>query len=56
MVLLLTVAYLSLQAIERFKAALALSPQMISYNQLGRVHLMQGDVESAIEVYRKAVK
>ena len=45
-----------LQAIEKFKVALSLSPQTVSYIQLGRVHLLNGDTDSAIEVYKKAVK
>lgn len=45
-----------LQAIEKFKVALSLSLQTVSYIQLGRVHLLNGDTDSAIEVYKKAVK
>ena len=45
-----------LQAVEKFKVALSLSPQTVSYMQLGRVHLLNGDTDSAIEVYKKAVK
>jgi len=44
------------QAIEKFKVALSLSQQTISYIQLGKVHLLKGDVGSAIDVYKKAVK
>ena len=44
------------QAIEAFKTALKMSPQTITYLQLGRAHLKIGSAENAIEVFKKAVK
>ena len=44
------------QAVEKFNAALGISPQAVTYTQLGRVQLMRGDINGAVEVYRKAIK
>ena len=44
------------KAIEHFQAAIALSPQTVSFVQLGRVYLSMGSVEDAIDVYKRAVK
>ena len=44
------------KAIEHFQAAIALSPQTVSFVQLGRVYLSMGSVEDAIDVYKKAIK
>ena len=44
------------KAIEHFQAAIALSPQTVSFVQLGRVYLAMGSVEDAIDVYKRAVK
>ena len=44
------------KAIEHFQAAIALSPQTVSFIQLGRVYLSMGSVEDAIDVYKRAVK
>ncbi len=45
-----------LQAADKLRQAFNLSPQTVTYVQLGRVHLLRGSVESAIEVYRKALR
>lgn len=44
------------QAIELFQAAISLSPQTVSFKQLGRVYLKRGAVEDAIEIYTRAIK
>ncbi|CAI8038852.1 Bardet-Biedl syndrome 4 protein [Geodia barretti] len=43
------------QAVERLSEAVSLSPQSQSYVQLGRVHLLRGDLHKATEVYKTAV-
>ena len=44
------------QAIEQLQNALDLSPQTVTYMELGRVHLLKKDVSSALTVYKDAVK
>ena len=44
------------QAVERLSEAVSLSPQSQSYVQLGRVHLLRGDLQKATEVYKTAVE
>jgi Bardet-Biedl syndrome 4 protein len=44
------------QAVERLTEAVGLSPQSQSFVQLGRVHLLQGDLGRATSVYRTAVE
>ena len=44
------------QAVERLSEAVSLSPQSQSYVQLGRVHLLRGDLHKATEVYKTAVE
>eukprot|EP00731_Ephydatia_muelleri_P026396 Em0018g496a len=44
------------KAIDAFKTALKMSPQTITYMQLGRAHLKMGSAENAVEVFKKAVK
>ena len=44
------------QAIEQLKNALQLSPQTVTYMELGRVHLLKKDISSALVVYKDAVK
>ena len=50
------VTVLCIQAIDAFKTALKMSPQTITYMQLGRAHLKMGSAENAVEVFKKAVK
>ena len=53
-----TVKWLSiwLQAVEKFSEAVKLSPQTLSFIQLGRVHLLRSEVDKATTVYRTAVE
>lgn len=44
------------KAIDAFRTALKMSPQTITYMQLGRAHLKMGSAENAVEVFKKAVK
>ncbi len=46
----------ALQAVEFLRAAINLSPQTVSFVQLGRVFLRRGALEDAIEIYKRAVK
>jgi Bardet-Biedl syndrome 4 protein len=43
-------------ALDNFTKAIQLSPQIESYKELGRVHLLLGDLHKAADVYRKAKK
>ncbi|XP_032962959.1 Bardet-Biedl syndrome 4 protein isoform X1 [Rhinolophus ferrumequinum] len=44
------------KAQEQLQSALHLNRHDLTYVMLGRVHLLEGDVDKAIEVYRKAVE
>ncbi|XP_077173601.1 BBSome complex member BBS4 isoform X2 [Paroedura picta] len=44
------------KAKEELNAALELSRHDLTYVTLGKIHLMEGDTEKAIEVYKKAVE
>ena len=44
------------QAVEKFSEAVKLSPQTLSFIQLGRVHLLREEVEKASEVYKTAIE
>lgn len=46
----------TVQAIHTLTKAIQLSPQIVSFKELGRSHLILGDIHKAIETYRKAVK
>lgn len=50
------VAVLLWQAVEKFGEAVRLSPQTLSFVQLGRVHLLRAEVGKATDVYQTAVK
>jgi cytochrome c-type biogenesis protein CcmH/NrfG len=39
-----------------FQNCIQLSPQTVSYKELGRVYLLTGDLGNALDVYKKAVK
>ena len=44
------------QAVDYFQQALELSPQTVTYKELGRVYLLTESLENALGVYQKAVK
>nr|XP_019591501.1 PREDICTED: Bardet-Biedl syndrome 4 protein isoform X1 [Rhinolophus sinicus] len=44
------------KAQEQLQSALHLNRHDLTYVMLGRIHLLEGDVDKAIEVYRKAVE
>lgn len=41
---------------EYFQNALQLSPQTVTYKELGRVYLLSKNLDNAVEIYKKAVK
>lgn len=43
------------QAIEHFRQALQLRPQDETFIALGQLHVLEGDIKTAISIYRKAV-
>ena len=45
-----------MQAVEYFQRALLQSPQTATYRELGRVYLLTGALDSAVDTYKKAVK
>ena len=45
-----------LQAKESLRNALQCNTHDASYIQLGKVHLLEGDIPAAIETYKKAVE
>ena len=47
---------ISCQAKECLKVALECRRHEISYVMLGKIHLMEGDMNGAIEIYRSAVE
>ena len=36
--------------------SLDLTPQIVTYTELGRLYLMRGDIAKATEIYRRATK
>ena len=44
------------KAMDRLQNALKLSPQTITYMELGRVNLLKEDISSALLVYKDAVR
>ena len=44
------------QAVEYYLSALQQSPQTVTYKELGRVYLLQGSLDNAVDIYKKAVK
>lgn len=47
---------LCLQAEEQLNLALQLNKHDLTYMMLGKIHLLQGDTEKAIDVYKSAVE
>ena len=45
-----------LKAMDSLQNALKLSPQTVTYMELGRVHLLKEDIFSALSVYKDAVR
>ena len=44
------------KAMDSLQNALKLSPQTVTYMELGRVHLLKEDISSALSVYKDAVR
>ena len=44
------------KAEEKLREAVKLSPQTNSFVQLGRTHLLRGDLEKAVDVYKTAIE
>ena len=44
------------KAMDSLQNALKLSPQTVTYMELGRVHLLKEDIFSALSVYKDAVR
>ena len=47
---------LFIQALEMLTQSLDLTPQIVTYTELGRLYLMRGDIAKATEIYRRATK
>lgn len=47
---------LFLQAEDQLNLALQLNKHDLTYTMLGKIHLLQGDTEKAIDVYKSAVE
>lgn len=44
------------KALEMLTQSLDLTPQIVTYTELGRLYLMRGDIAKATEIYRRATK
>ena len=45
-----------IKALEALSRSLEISPQTVTYKELGRLYLKKGDLVKAVEIYRKAAK